>query len=1068
LLQQFGGKARRLEQSFQRAGVGVSLKRWLRFSDLVATARGLFMKQTRTTVLLISALSIATTCFSQNGGNFFGGINYAAGITPQEVFDEIGGKGLGYNPGFEPVQAQVGDFNNDGKLDIVLAGGCTTTFSPLCTNGSAIAVYLGNGDGTFQTPPIVAAGISSTLRAIYVADFNGDGNLDVIAENDEQASCNYSCGTVTVLLGNGSGRLSIAAVYDLAGQIDYSTLTAFASGDFNGDGKLDLAVSTDCSTQSCKSGDSIVQVFLGNGDGTFGSPALYDAGAYPGPSPVASADFNGDGKTDLLLSHLSAPGGDRYHSSISLLLGKGDGTFQPPTTTPLSFGGAQALAAGDFNVDGKMDLAISANSSVNILLGNGDGTFQAPATYYVSTYYPSSLVVADFNGDGKPDIASGGGQGSGANLATILLNNGDGSFQVGPNYSLGGTDLASVVTGDFNGDGKTDIALSSLCMENTIDHCPDGNISLLLGNGDGTMQAAGPANLTVNPHHLILADLNGDGIEDMVGTQDCYQNNCQNQQGGVVVALGLGNGTFGAATEYPTGAGTSHPSGIAVGDFNGDGKLDVIVDGYGVSVLLGNGDGSLRTPVVYPTAQYVTGPPGIGDFAGNAKLGVAVLHQEGGTNNNATVGILMGNGDGTLQSEVVTQASEITGYQLTVGDFNHDGKADVAAIGTAIALPQYSAITVFLGNGDGTLTVKPDPYTNPPDDYLIVCNGNICVPLASYPTYGSVGTYLAGASITNADVNADGNLDLVASSACVINDRSCSTGMIAGCGGMGDGTFFCGVVGHMPLPDANYLGVAVKDINGDGKPDIIATTLTGIAVYLNGDHGGTVYAGANLNGAEIPAVADVNGDGAPDIAVSDGNGVTILFNRGGFLSATTTILNSSNNPSAYGARVTFTATVTSANGTPTGTVTFMDGSTPLAKRTLTNGAAKFTISTLAVGTHPMTAVYSGSPDYQGSTSAPLGQVVNQAQTAMTLHSAPNPSVHGQLVTFTAKLTSNGGVPTGKVAFSFGTTKVFANINKGKAVFATKVLPMGKTKVKAAYAGNADYSAASATVTQQVN
>jgi hypothetical protein len=1014
---------------------------------------------------------------AQNGGDFFGGINYAAGITPQEVFDEIDGAGLGNSPGFYLVAAQVGDFNNDGKPDIVVAGDCTTTFSALCTNGSAVAVYLGNGDGTFRTPPIVASGISSTIRAIFVGDFNNDGNLDVLAENDEQPNCyNTACGTVTVLLGNGRGGLSISAVYNLAGGINYQSATAFATGDFNADGKLDFAVSTFCSTPICNSGDSVVQVFLGNGNGTFGTPSLYDAGSYRGTSAVASADFNGDGNLDLLLSNPGAPGNDPYHGSISLFLGNGNGTFQAPTTTALSVppGVAGGLAIGDFNSDGNIDLAIASFSAVDVVFGNGNGTFQ-PAVSYPVGNYSSSLTVGDFNSDGKLDLAVGSGlQASGENSVNLLINNGSGAFQVGPTYGLGGWEFANVVAADFNGDGKVDILLASECRENSGmgEYCSDGTISVLLGNGDGTMQAANSANLTVNPHHMVLADLNGDGIEDIVGTEDCYQNDCPTEQGGVVVALGLGNGTFAPATEYPTGADTQVPSGLAVGDFNGDGKTDVVVTGYGVSVLLGNGDGTLRAPVVYSTTQNVYGPPGVGDFAGNGKLGVAVLHQIGSTRTNASVGVLLGNGDGTLQPEVITQASEITGYQLTVGDFNNDGKADVAVIGEAVALPQYSAITVFLGNGDGTLTVKPDPYTNPPDDYLIVCNGSICVPLASYPTYGSVGTYSpVGASITNAALSPGGNLDLVASSTCVINDQSCSTGMIASCAGQGDGTFFCGVVGHKPLPDANYLGVAVADVTKDGLPDIVATTRTGVAVYPNGDHGGTVYAGASLADAEMPAVADLNGDGAADIAVSNNNGVTILYNRFPSIATSTTTLISSSNPSKYGKPVILTATVTSTVGIPAGKVQFLEGSTVLATVKLASGTAKYTTSKLATGTSVITAVFGGDSKNRASTSLPLYQEVQEATTT-TLSSSPNPSAYEQAVTFTATVASGLGAPPNGETVSFLDGKTVlgsGTLSGGAATFTTSALKKGTTAVKAVYDGDSTFAAStSGTVKQVVN
>jgi hypothetical protein len=656
---------------------------------------------------------LAISCVAQNGGQFFAGINYSQGPV-------------------SALEVQVGDVNNDGKPDLVVAAGCENIY--FCgETGNGILVYLGNGDGTFQYPN-AAFGFGNSLRAISVGDFNGDGNLDVIAEYDGNQS-----GTLTIFLGDGTGNFAPSATYQLAG-----VLGAFASGYFNADGNRDFAVSTICETPSlCTQGDVIVQVFLGNGDGTFVPGGLYDTGLSNSQSPIVAADFNGDGKTDLVLST-----GIGYNSYITLLLGNGDGTFQAPSITGLAVRGGLYLAAGDFNSDGNMDLAIGYYYGVNILFGNGNGSFQTPTTYSLTGGV--SISLADFNGDGKPDIAIGGGIGS-TNFAALLINDGTGAFQTSPTYDLGGWGNASVATGDFNGDGKTDIVLTSFCSETAEfdDRCPDGTISVLLGNGTGTMQGATPVSLAEPGIQTVTADLNGDGIPDLITVV---------QDGGAVfVSMGLGKGLYGAPVAYPSGL--TEASGLAVGDMNHDGKPDVVVSGIGVSVMLGGGDGSLGSSTVYALSSFASGPPGIGDFAGKGNTGVAVVTQGGGTNDAATVGILLGNGDGTLQPEVVTQASEITGYQLAVGDINHDGKADVVAMGSVIGFGNDTGITVFLSNGDGTLTVKPDPDGNPVSNYFYQCTGqNLCVFLSSYPTGGALGGFgPAAPSVTLADINGDGN-----------------------------------------------------------------------------------------------------------------------------------------------------------------------------------------------------------------------------------------------------------------------------------------------------------------------
>src|SRR6267143_1581467 len=213
--------------------------------------------------------------------------------------------------------------------------------------------------------------------------------------------------------------------------------TSVTAGDFNGDGKLDLAVTN--------SGSYSVSVLLGNGDGTFRAAANYGVGFLP--LSVTSGDFNGDGKPDLAVANQGS-------NNVSVLLGNGDGTFQ--TAVSYSVGSHPVSGTrGYFNGDGKPALAVATpgSNNVRILLGNGDGTFQAAVSYGVG--YPTSVTAGDFNGDGKPDLAV---TNPGSNNVSILLGNGDGTFQAATSY-LAGSNPVSVVSADFNGDGKPDIAV---------------------------------------------------------------------------------------------------------------------------------------------------------------------------------------------------------------------------------------------------------------------------------------------------------------------------------------------------------------------------------------------------------------------------------------------------------------------------------------------------------------------------------------------------------------------------------------------------------------------------------
>jgi hypothetical protein len=331
-----------------------------------------------------------------------------------------------------------------------------------------------------------------------------------------------------------------------------------ATGDFNADGKLDLAVANGASNN--------VSILLGKGDGTFQTAVNYNAGS--GPQSVAVGDFNADGKLDVAIAN---NGGN-----VSILLGKGDGTFDSAVNFDVG-SDPNSVVLGDFNADGKLDLAVANTMSgtVSVLLGNGDGTFQ-PALNFAVGINPVSLAVGDFNGDGKLDLAV-------ANFGTngsVLLGNGDGTFQPAISFAGGGT---SVVASDFNADGKLDLALSSLSSGNT----GPGTVNILLGKGDGTFQAPVSYNAgsNTNAAALALGDFNGDGKLDLaVGSGST------NSNGNISLLLGNGDGTFQSAANYGEG---SNPY-LTVGDFNADGRLDLaVVDPSGSTI-----DILLQPPVV--------------------------------------------------------------------------------------------------------------------------------------------------------------------------------------------------------------------------------------------------------------------------------------------------------------------------------------------------------------------------------------------------------------------------------------------------------------------------------------
>src|SRR5258706_1196918 len=306
----------------------------------------------------------------------------------------------------------VGDFNHDGKLDVVMT----------VINGFAVA--LGNGDGTFQKAVFYPTPLSYYLAA---ADFNQDGNLDIVVANQVTPA------TVSVYLGNGDGTFQTQPVVSATTSPNYFVVV----GDFNGDSKPDIVVLD----------PPHISVLLGNGDGTFGPPR--DNDSFLGAIWLAVSDFNNDRKSDVLVTGKFATS-----YTIGVLLGNGDGTLQSSISAPLEFV-PSTVAAGDLNGDGKMDAILSYDlGGVAVLLGNGDGTLQSAVDYNTTGISGQEVQVADLNHDGKLDVALGAGTGM-----DVFWGNGDGSLQAAQFFDSVQSGLA--VIGDLNADSLPDFVMGS-------------------------------------------------------------------------------------------------------------------------------------------------------------------------------------------------------------------------------------------------------------------------------------------------------------------------------------------------------------------------------------------------------------------------------------------------------------------------------------------------------------------------------------------------------------------------------------------------------------------------------
>jgi hypothetical protein len=930
-----------------------------------------------------------------------------------------------------PLPAALGwiinlaDINNDGIVDIIMGGASSSV--------GEIAVFRGNGDGTFQGAVITNishsgsnGGTASFNWKMAFGDVNGDGITDLVAADASSA-------TIYVLLGDNSGAFTFNSAlgpYYFTGQVRTYLF------DVNGDGKLDIVVNDIIGAQT--------YVLLANGAATFQPATVYLSFAR------LFIDLNGDGHPDLV--------GMPALGQVQILEGKADGTFGSPTVIATIGSNDQLVSAADFNGDGVLDLLFLTPDGVGVALGQGNLSYGKVVSSVAGTAnlaFLNDVATGDFDANKYADVAMGVDAG-----LLILRGNGDGSFVSGASYDIGST-VGSVAVADFNGDTLPDIAVTVAATYPRV----------LIGNGTGSFTLASDQNttyLTTPPSlRMLSADFNGDSKRDL----EIVESSSSYPYGQPFILFGVGNATF----DLPTSI-NSDP--VLIGDFNNDGRSDMIAMSNGsISVWLGQSNETFSQ--VLTTPNYPTYPVlAIGDINHDGKLDA--ITQE------SSLRVWLGNGNGTFtQGNLINNSSQSRNTELAVvADIDGDGNADLVTLPYPNSGGLLLPLTIYYGNGNGTfqapisfwvsraytqLAVADINKDNKPD--LIFSDGGGIAVMMGLGTraFGPEQHLVAGQHITGLtamDVNGDGFPDIVAANSTgttvVVLLNQPSSNPATGAPSNGVLSFSANPV---PYGQAVTLALALSVSSGttptgsvsfaiDGSFVGTASVTSGTANYT--DHAvlntGTHIVTATYNGDKtyasetFPASLTVAPPVYPTVTTLTASPTTVYTSQ----------------------TVSLTATVTGNSApAPSGIVRFLDGSATLGVQQLYgNSLLLIDTNLLSAGTHSLTAVFQGWQDpfneqavYQPSTSVPVIVTVLATPTNTSMTVSATSATAGTVITFTANVGSNSTTPFGGVTFYDGVTPLGTSslLADGSCTFSTASLVTGTHSITATFNANATFA-----------
>ena len=593
------------------------------------------------------------------------------------------------------------DIHLFGIGQLTSAGTATLKIAPGIGIHNYKAAFLGTGAAAASSSASVSLTVTGLYQTTTALVQNGSAsNYSLIASVTGTGGLSFPSGTVSFVdTSNGNALLGTGLLGASSSSLSFLTPSNPTTG--NNPSSIVIGDFNNDGIPDlavANNGDGTVTILLGKGDGTFAQAAKSPIAVGDYPWSLAVSDFNGDGNADLAVVNY----GD---NSVAILLGKGDGTFS--ASSQVSVGsGPDFLAVGDFNGDGLPDMAVvnSSDFTVSILLGNGDGTFVQAVDSPISVTYPFSLAVADFNGDGISDLAIVNSYG----LVAIFRGNGDGTFAQTPTQVVAGHTPIAIAVADFNGDGIPDMAVANYA---------DDTVTICIGNGDGTFTQAANSPIAVGsePISVAVGDFNADGIPDLA-----VENSGDNT---VTILQGKGDGTFNQMANGTVAVG-AEPISIAAMDLNKDGIADLAVANQGgntATVLLSNLIQTAQTTLAMSAVgigshSVAADYPGDGNYSSSTSNSLTVSGQPVAPTVVVTPALASITTDQQLSVTVTVNASGSaptpTGtVTLTSGNFTSPASTLTAGAVT-ITIPAGS-----LALGAGTLSASYTPDTSSSGTY---------------------------------------------------------------------------------------------------------------------------------------------------------------------------------------------------------------------------------------------------------------------------------------------------------------------------------------------------------------